>query len=94
MKLCSRCGWELTDEADVCPNCAVICPNSFFFDANIGNNDQISVVLCILSALFPLFGAIYWPIKHKKTPERARACGLTAIVAWAVFIVLALLVWE
>ena len=85
MKFCSKCGKEIVDEAIVCPNCgcAVVTPSSSI-------NDEVSVGLCILSALIPLFGLIYWPLKHKEAPKRAQACGITAIVAWVVSFVLIL----
>ena len=82
MKFCSKCGKEILDEAIVCPNCgcAVVNPG---LSQEIAN-DQISVGLCVLAAFFPLFGIIYWPLKHKETPKRAQACGITAIIAWIV----------
>lgn len=46
--------------------------------------DRVSVGLCVLAAFIPLFGFIYWPLKHRETPRKARACGITAIVSWAV----------
>ena len=84
MKYCSKCGKELIDEAIVCPGCGCAV-------AKIENtiaDDKVSVGLCVLSALIPLFGFIYWPVKHKETPKRAKACGITAIIAWAVYIIL------
>ena len=46
--------------------------------------DTVSIGLCILSALFPIVGVVYWALKYKETPKRARACGITAIVSWVV----------
>ena len=76
MKYCSKCGKELIDEAIICTGCgcAVAKPTSFI-------EDKASVGLCILSALIPLFGFIYWPVKHKESPKKARAGGITAIIA-------------
>ena len=78
MKYCSKCGKEIFDETVVCPHCG--CATN----APAARNDEISIGLCVLAALIPLFGFIYWPVAHKATPRRAKACGVTAIVAWAV----------
>ena len=85
MKFCSKCGKELIDDAIICTGCgcAVVSPPTSY-------NDTVSVGLCILAALIPLFGFIYWPVKHKESPKRARACGVTAICAWAICFVILL----
>ncbi len=82
MKFCSKCGKEIFEEAIVCPNCgcAVVNPG---VPQEI-TNDNVSVGLCVLAALIPLFGIIYWPLKHKEAPKKAQACGITAIISWAV----------
>ena len=85
MKYCTKCGKELIDEAVVCPGCgcAVATPNNTQqYQAN--PNDIPNVGLCILAALIPLFGFIYWPVKHRESPKKAQACGITSIVSWAV----------
>lgn len=82
MKFCTKCGKELMDEAVVCPACG-----NMVAEENAPqtvSNDQVSVGLCVLSAFIPLFGIIYWALKYKETPKRAKACGITAIVAWVV----------
>lgn len=86
MKFCSKCGKEIMDEAIVCPNCgcAVVEPS---VPQQI-SNDQVSIGLCVLSALIPLFGVIYWPVKRKEFPKKAQACGITAIVAWVIYFVI------
>ena len=82
MKFCSKCGHEIMDEAIVCPNCgcAVVAPTT----PTQVSQDDINVGLCILSALIPLFGLIYWALKYKETPKKARACGMIAIASWAI----------
>ena len=84
MKYCSKCGKELLDEAIVCTGCgcAVVTPEINPIE------DKVSVGLCVLSALIPLFGVIYWPVKHKKAPKKAQACGITAIIAWVVWMII------
>lgn len=74
MKLCEKCGRQYHEENGSCPFCA----------AQGMSNDTVSIGLCILSALFPIVGVVYWALKYKETPKRARACGITAIVSWVV----------
>ena len=86
MKFCSKCGKEIVDEAVVCPNCGcAVAGASMSIDKNAG---EVSVGLCVLAALIPLFGLIYWPVKHKENPKGAQAVGITAIVAWAISFVI------
>lgn len=81
MRFCQRCGKEIMEEAIICPNCGcgTGVKNSF-----TNSEDEINVGLCIVSALIPLFGFIYWGIKSKETPRKAKACGITAIVAFSI----------
>ena len=82
MKFCSKCGKELVDEAVVCTHCGCAV-------ATVQNNvpspdDEVSVGFCILSVLIPLFGVIYWCVKYKEYPKKARACGIAALISWGV----------
>jgi transcriptional regulator with XRE-family HTH domain len=45
-------------------------------------NDEISIPLCVLSAILPIFGVIYGLIKKGSAPERARACGIAALAGF------------
>lgn len=89
MKFCTKCGKEIFDEAVVCPNCGCAVGNSVSVR---GENDQVSIGLCVLAALIPLFGIIYWPLKYKETPKKAKACGVTAIISWAVSFVIGFII--
>ena len=82
MKYCQKCGKELIDEAVICTACGCAVENIAV--ATHVQEDKVSAGLCFLAFFIPLFGFIYWPVKHKETPKRARACGITAIVAWAI----------
>ncbi len=83
MKFCQKCGKEIMDEAVVCPSCGcMVTPTAS--KSMIMEDDSVSVGLCVLSAFIPLFGLIYWAVKHSTTPKRAKACGVTALVAWGV----------
>lgn len=83
MKFCSKCGHEIVDEAVVCPNCG--CAVAATNQPMVGQApDEVSVGLCVLAFFVPPFGIIYWPVKHKETPKKARACGITGIVSWGI----------
>lgn len=86
MKFCSKCGKQILDEAIVCMGCGCPIENSSSSMSLFGERetDVVSVGLCILSAFIPLFGIIYWAVKHRDTPKRARACGITGIVSWVL----------
>ena len=81
MKFCSKCGKELLDEAVVCTECGCAVNEELQKESeDIG----ATIGFCILAALLPIFGLIYWPVKHKTAPKRAKTVGITAIIAWAV----------
>ena len=86
MKYCTKCGKELMDEAVVCPYCGCA-TEAWKAKKEKEYDDEISVGLCVLSALIPLFGIIYWIVKYQDTPRRARACGITAIAAIVISII-------
>lgn len=79
MKFCQKCGHEIMDEAVICPHCGCSVATT------VTEPDVISVGLCVLAAFIPLFGIIYWPIEHKNTPKKARACGITALISWGLY---------
>ena len=90
MKFCSKCGKEIADDAVVCIHCGRAVEGAD--NAALKNvKDEVSVGLCILSFLIPLFGIIYWAMKCKETPKRAKACGITALVTWGVGILVSIL---
>lgn len=86
MKYCSKCGKELMDEAVVCPHCGCAAETPKATRPVV--QDTVSAGLCVLAALIPLFGIIYWAVQYKVTPKRAKAVGITAIVALVVCIVI------
>ncbi len=87
MKYCSKCGKELVDEAVICTNCgcAVVAPPSHPFS---NSNDQINFGLCVLAFFIPLFGIIYWPVKHKECPKNAKTVGIVGIASWALYLLI------
>lgn len=78
MKYCANCGAELNENAVVCVKCGAAVQKLA--------EDKVSVGLVILSIFIPLFGIIYWPVKAKETPKRAKACGIAALITWGVCI--------
>ena len=88
MKYCTKCGKEMLDEAIICPNCGCAAADIQKITQEDKEVDEVNVGLCILAALIPLFGIIYWPVKHKDAPKKAQACGITAIIAWIVYVFL------
>ena len=87
MKFCSHCGKEMVDEAVVCPHCGCgVAQNN----ARETEPDEINIGFCVLAALIPLFGLIYWGVKHKETPRKAKACGITALISWGVSLIISI----
>ncbi len=82
---CQKCGKEIMDEAMICIHCG--CPTGKAQEAPV-EEDKVNVGLCVLSFFIPLFGIIYWAIKAKEKPKAAKACGITAIVAWVCSFIL------
>lgn len=82
-KYCVHCGNKISAEAAVCHRCgfAVGKPKA-------AAEDKISVGLCILAVLVPLFGIIYWAVKRSETPKRARACGIAGLCGYALNFIL------
>ena len=90
MKYCSKCGKELLDEAVICPGCGCsVAP----INTPVVNSepDEVSIGFCVLAFFVPLFGIIYWAIKSKETPKKAKACGITAIVSWVISFIFGLI---
>ncbi len=84
---CSRCGKEIDDDAVVCIHCGCAVENRSVSK----EEDVINVWLCLLSVIIPLFGIIYWAVKYKEVPKKAKACGMAAIITILVSFVLGVL---
>ena len=87
MRFCQHCGKEMMDEAVVCPNCGCSAQAANSTQAN-QVDESVSAGLVVLSFLIPLFGVIYWPVMAKTRPKCAKVCGITALVTWAVWLLL------
>lgn len=86
MKFCQHCGKEVLNDAVICPNCgcSVQTTNN---TQTTDIDDSVSAGLVVLAVLIPLFGIIYWPVKAKTRPRCAKACGIAAIISWAIYFV-------
>ncbi len=83
---CSKCGKEIMDEAVVCVGCGCAVQGKQITQATV--DETISGGLVLLSILIPLFGVIYWALKAKERPNCAKVCGISALVAWVVYLIL------
>ena len=90
MKFCSKCGKEIMDEAVICPGCGCAVSDSPVA-AKPAVADEVNIGLCVLSFFIPLFGVIYWPLKHKETPVKAKACGIVGLVSWGLNIIFSII---
>lgn len=92
MKFCPQCGNAIMEDAIFCVHCGCAVNNIFPGQAQKpAVFDEVSIPLCIVAALFPIFGFIYWPMRYKITPKKAKACGITALISWALAVVLLLI---
>ena len=82
MKFCQHCGKEIMDEAVVCPGCGCAVKTNNAQETEV--DQSVSGGLVVLAVLIPLFGIIYWPVKAKTRPNCAKACGIAALISWAV----------
>jgi len=81
---CPNCGKEVSDLAAVCVNCGTTLKNNTQI-AKAGN-DEVSVGLCIISFFIPIIGLIIWGTSASTTPKKAKACGISALVPIALYI--------
>ena len=94
MKYCTKCGAQLSDDAAFCTACGTSVNDSAPLNDIYGTGyapaekDEISVGFCVISALLPIFGIVFWLLKYKETPRKAKACGITAIISWVLSFIL------
>ena len=82
MNRCPDCNKKLRRDPNSCPRCGW---------KNNTKEDHISLGLCLISLLIPLFGITYWIAEAHEKPRRARACGLTAILGPPILGILGLI---
>lgn len=88
MKYCEHCGKEMLDEAVFCVNCgrSILPVNN---NMRKGIDTSVSEGLLVLSVFVPLFGFIYWAAKAHTRPNCAKACGIAATIAFALYLAIA-----
>ncbi|MBQ8496486.1 MAG: zinc-ribbon domain-containing protein [Clostridia bacterium] len=89
---CSKCGTEISDEAVICVHCGASVGQPETKPEAPVAEDKVSIGFCILAFFIPLFGVIYWALKYKETPKKAKACGITAIVSWVLNLFLSVII--
>ena len=90
MRYCTKCGKEIHDDAVLCIYCGCMVNDKPKSQAPAFYDDSVNVGLCILAALIPIFGIIYWALKAKEKPKCAKAVGITGLVAWGVSFLLSI----
>lgn len=83
---CNKCGKEIADDAVICIHCGRSVENRAVQSSV--EEDKVNGGLCVLSVFIPLFGIIYWAMKYKETPKKAKACGIAALISWGATFVL------
>ncbi len=86
---CRNCGNKLEEGTQFCPYCGTpVDPQvgtSYYNASQV--EDRPSIGLTILSFLFPFIGIIYYVVKHKDVPEKAKACLIASLVSILINIV-------
>lgn len=94
---CTRCGRQLEPGTKFCPNCgepvreenqtSYTSMDDYASQQNYDNpyqeQDRASIGLCIISFLFPFMGVIFYFMKRRQTPFKAKACLYTGIISFA-----------
>lgn len=80
---CRKCGSKLDDGAEVCPDCGepVASQESKIQQAS---TEKVNIWLCILSALIPLAGLIFYAVWKKDKPRQSKISGICALIAFIV----------
>ncbi len=86
MKRCHICDEEILDDAVICPHCGCVADKEKLRKLECEENDTkgLNVGVCVLAAIIPLFGLIYWALAYRKHPKDAQACGITVIISRAI----------
>lgn len=84
MMYCPNCGAQISKDAYVCPKCGVLTNNK------AANNvvDKSSVGLNILSFFIPIVGLILYFTMKAKTPIKAKAIGISALIGFILNLIL------
>ena len=83
MKFCTRCRNEVRDDESICPVCGYT-EMTLTRPIKKPIKNEVSLGLCILSGMSLGFAFIYWCVRRKSAPDRAKACLLTGLITLAV----------
>lgn len=88
---CNRCGLDIQIGMNNCPHCG----NPLnYYDSNVAvAGEKTNVWLVILSVIFPFLGFILFLIFLNNQPKTAKACGLGALIAFVVEILISILMF-
>lgn len=78
MKNCRKCGAETGGKAEICPNCG----EPFALKDGQSVKEKVNVFLCILSALIPIVGLVFYLVWKKDRPRQSKISGICALVAF------------
>lgn len=99
---CPSCEREYKEGAQFCPNCGVSLPRNTNNESNSVQyaspvqqsyqhqpiNDKSSVMLNILSFLIPVAGLILFLCNFKDKPQKAKGCGISALISVGINVLL------
>lgn len=78
---CSNCGKEIPDEAVVCVHCGTQVKR---IQVQTKDEAPASIGMKIVSFLIPLVGLIIYCVNISSAPNKAKECGIAAIIGFFV----------
>lgn len=83
MKYCNKCGFEISNDSNFCPNCG-----TNFTDVKPDNNKKIkdtpAITWVVIGLLFPVLGAILYYVLKKTDYKAAKILN---ICSWIGFLI-------
>ena len=86
MKLCSKCGKEIHDNAVVCVHCGCSVGQSY-------EEDAPSTGFAVLGFFIPIVGLILYLVNNDKLPQKAKSAGKGALIGFCTSIGLSILTY-
>lgn len=79
---CKECGKELSDKADICPNCGI--------KNNI--NQGTTIGLKIICFIIPIIGFIIFAVNILNKPKYAKQCLISSILSIIIILLLTIII--